>query len=177
MTKAGLEDVVAASSSICDVNGTEGILVYQGYNIHDLAENSTFEEVVYLLWFGRMPQAAELEKITKELQVNRRLPEEAVKLMKMYPKKATPMEVLRTVVSTLSMYDPDAHDNGREANIRKATRLTAQFPTIVAYWDQIRNGREPIAPREKGSLAANFLYMLTGKEPDERKAPDLLILP
>lgn len=167
MTKAGLEDVVAASSSICDVNGREGRLIYQGYDIHDLAEHSSFEEVVYLLWFGRLPNKSELETITRELRVNRRLPEAVVNVMRMFPKTASPMEVLRSTVSLLSMYDPDVNDNGLEANVRKATRLTAQFPTIVAYWDNIRNGKETLAPKEDCSLAANFLYMLTGKMPDE----------
>src|SRR5437868_3427721 len=138
----GLEDVVARSSSICDVNGTEGRLIYQGYDIHDLAEHSTFEEVVSLLWFGRLPTKTELENLTRGLQTNRALPAEVIKLMEQYPKKANPMDVLRTAVSSLSMWDADAADNGREANVRKATRLVAQLPTIVAYWDNIRNGKK-----------------------------------
>ncbi|HEY9870034.1 MAG TPA: citrate synthase [Candidatus Obscuribacterales bacterium] len=173
MFKAGLEDVVAASSTICDVNGKEGRLIYQGYDIHDLAKHSTFEEVVYLLWFGRLPTKVEYETISRELRVNRKIPDDALKIMKSFPKGAGPMEVLRTVVSMLSLWDPDADDNGREANIRKATRLTAQFPTIVAYWDNIRNGKEPLAPREDLSLAANFLYLLTGKAPDDLSARSL----
>lgn len=167
MTKAGLEDVVAASSSICDVNGKEGRLIYQGYDIHDLAVHSNFEEVVYLLWFGRLPNRSEYETIARELRVNRKLPDALVETMKTFPKQAGPMEVLRTAVSMLSMWDPDANDDGREANIRKATRLTAQLPTIVAAWDNIRNGRQPVAPSEDLSLAGNFLYMLSGKVPDE----------
>src|SRR5215470_12591876 len=99
MTKAGLEDIVAATSSICDVNGKEGRLIYQGYDIHDLAEHSTFEEVVFLLWNGRLPTKTELETISRELRVNRKLPDDVVKAMKSLPKKATPMEVLRTMVS------------------------------------------------------------------------------
>jgi len=165
--KAGLEDVVAATSSICDVNGTEGRLIYQGYDIHDLAQHSTFEEVVYLLWFGRLPTKTEFETISRELRVNRHLPEELVKAMHALPKKASPMEVLRTSVSMLSMYDPDVNDNGREANIRKATRLTAQIPTIVAYWDNIRNGRQTLAAREDCNIASNFLYLLNQKMPEE----------
>lgn len=167
MVKAGLEDVVATDSTICFLDGKEGRLLYQGYDIHDLAENSTFEEVVYLLWFGRLPNKSELETINRELRVNRRLPDEVVKIMKQLPKKALPMEVLRTVVSMLSMYDPDSDDNGREATIRKATRLTAQMPTVVAYWDNIRNDREMLAPLEDCNLAANFLYLLNHKKPDE----------
>src|ERR1700733_6274558 len=98
MVKAGLEDIVAAESAICDVNGTEGRLIFRGYDIHDLAENSTFEEVVYLLWFGRLPKQSELEKFAKELRANMTLPKEVVTAMKQYPKSAVPMEVLRTTV-------------------------------------------------------------------------------
>jgi citrate synthase len=168
MVKAGLEDVVAASSSICDVNGKEGRLIYQGYDIHDLAQKSTFEETVYLLWFGRLPTKTEFANFTKELGHNRALPADAVKAMKTFPKEALPMEVLRTTVSLLSMYDKEAEDNGREANIRKAIRLTAQLPTIVAYWDNIRNGKETVAPLTEGNIASSFLYLLKGgKKPDE----------
>jgi citrate synthase len=167
MVKAGLEDIVAASSSICDVNGTEGRLIYCGYDIHDLADHSTFEEVIYLLWYGRLPTKTELETLCKGLKTNRSLPDDVVKVMRQYPKDALPMEVLRTAVSMLSMYDKEAEEKGREPNIRKAIRLTAQIPTIVAYWDLIRSGKEVVAPREDNSLAANFLYMLSGgKEPD-----------
>lgn len=167
MVKAGLEDVVAADSTICLVDGKEGRLVYQGYDVNDLAVNSSFEETVYLLWFGRLPNSSELETMNRELRSNRKLPEDVVRVMKQFPHKALPMEVLRTTVSMLSMYDPDSDDNGREASIRKATRLTAQIPTIIAHWDNIRSGKEPVKPAEDCSLAADFLYMLTGKKPDE----------
>jgi citrate synthase len=167
MVKAGLEDIVAASSSICDVNGKEGRLIYHGYDIHDLADHSNFEEVVYLLWNGRLPTKTEFETISRELRVNRALPAEVITALKAYPKKADPMEVLRTATSMLSMYDSEAADSQPQANVRKAIRLTAKLPTIVAAWDNIRNGREPIAPKETGNTAASFLYMLTGKEPDE----------
>src|SRR5277367_3984118 len=120
MIKEGLEDIVAATSSICDVNGKEGRLIYQGYDIHDLVEHSTFEEVVYLLWFGRLPKKPELEKLVKELSTNRALPADIVEMMKKFPRQALPMEVLRTVVSALSMYDPDGEDNSHAANLRKA---------------------------------------------------------
>lgn len=173
MVEAGLEDVVATDSSVCFLDGKEGRLVYQGYDIHDLAEHSTFEEVVYLLWFGRLPNRSELETINRELRTNRRLPDEVVKAMRQFPKKASPMEVLRTTVSMLSMYDPDSEDNGREATIRKATRLTAQIPTIVAYWDRIRNDKETLEPRQDCNLAADFLYLLWGKEADELSGKSL----
>ncbi len=168
MGKGGLEDVVAAESAICAVDGTAGRLIYHGYDIHDLAEHSTFEEVIYLLWYGHLPTKEELATLTKSLRTNRRVPDDVVAAMKQFPKEALPMEVLRTTVSMLSMYDPDAEDNNREANIRKAIRLTAQLPTLVAYWDLVRNGKDVVTPKEDGSLAANFLYMLSGgKEPDE----------
>ncbi len=168
MGKGGLEDVVAAESAICAVDGTAGRLIYHGYDIHDLAEHSTFEEVIHLLWYGHLPTKEELATLTKSLRTNRGIPADVVAAMKQFPKDALPMEVLRTTVSMLSMYDADAEDNNREANIRKAIRLTAQLPTLVAYWDLVRNGKDIVIPKEDGSLAANFLYMLSGgKEPDE----------
>ncbi|HNM51807.1 MAG TPA: citrate/2-methylcitrate synthase, partial [Candidatus Obscuribacter sp.] len=162
MVKAGLEDIVAASSAICDVNGTEGRLIYRGYDIHDLAEHSSFEEVIYLLWYGKLPTKEQLGTLDKALKTHRRVPAEVIKAMKEFPKDAMPMEVLRTSVSMLSMYDPDAEDSSKEANERKAVKLTAQIPTLVAYWDLIRNGKEVVMPREDVSLAHNFLYMLSG---------------
>ncbi|HEY9793031.1 MAG TPA: citrate synthase [Candidatus Obscuribacterales bacterium] len=170
MSKGGLEDVVATDSSICFLDGKEGRLVYQGYDIHDLAKFSTFEETIFLLWNGRLPTKTELDALTKELRQNRRLPEDVVKVMKLMPKTALPMDVLRTSVSMLGICDQDNEKSDREANVRKATRLQAQFPTIVAHWENIRKGKEPIQPKAEGSLAANFLYMLTGKDPDEYHA-------
>src|SRR5271170_6471953 len=178
MIKAGLEDVVAATSAICDVNGLEGRLIYQGYDIHDLAQHSSFEEVVFLLWYGRMPTKTELDTISRELRTNRKLPDDIVKLMQGLPKKANPMDVLRTAVSALAMYDPDLTDKSREANIRKATRLTAQIPTIVAYWDNIRTGKELRAPKDDCNLATNFLYLLKGAQPVdvESKSLDIALI-
>ncbi len=167
MVKAGLEDVVASDSSICNVDGKEGRLIYQGYDIHDLAQHSSFEEVVYLLWNGRLPTQTEFDTLCKDLKENRALPAAVLKMMRDFPKTAQPMEVLRTAASMLSMYDADDLENDRAANLRKAVRLTSQIPTIVAYWDCIRNGRPTPEPLTQGNLAANFLYMLTGKKPDE----------
>ncbi|MBU6455613.1 MAG: citrate synthase [Cyanobacteria bacterium REEB67] len=168
MGKGGLEDVVAAQSAICDVDGTAGRLVYCGYDIHDLAEHSTFEEVIYLLWNGRLPSKSELATLTGQLQKNRALPKEVIEAMKKFPKEAMPMEALRTAVSMLSMYDPEAEEMSPEANLHKAVKLTAQIPTIVAYIDLIRNGKEVVVPKEEGSLAESFLYLLSGgKKPDE----------
>jgi citrate synthase len=167
MQKAGLEDVVAATSSICDVNGKEARLIYSGYDIHDLAEHSTFEEVVYLLWHGRLPAKQELETLTKALRTNRQLPGEVIKLMQQLPKNSNPMGVLRTVVSSLSLWDSEISTSDRQANTARATRLMALLPTIIAYWDNIRNNRKLLEPKPDNSLAANFLYLLNQKEPDE----------
>jgi citrate synthase len=173
MVKAGLEDIVAAESAICDVNGTEGRLIFRGYDIRDLAEHSTYEEVVYLLWFGRLPRQTELEKFSKELRANLKLPHEVIAAMRQFPKKALPMEVLRTTVSLLSMYDPDETNDSLEATVRKATRLVAQLPVITAYWDNIRNGRDLQEAKPELNIAANFLYLLNGREPDQVSAKSL----
>jgi len=163
----GLEDVVAATSAICEVDGKEGRLLYYGIDVKDLAAHSSFEETVYLLWHGRLPTCDELARLHEQLSTERALPAEVSRMLREFPKEAVPMEVLRTAVSLLSMYDPDDQDNTREANVRKAARLVAQTPTIVATIQAIREGREPVAPRDDLSLAANFLYMLFGKEQDD----------
>jgi len=174
MGKGGLEDVVAASSAICDVDGTAGKLVYCGYDIHDLAEHSSFEEVIYLLWNGQLPTKSELEALNQQLRTSRALPPEVIEAMKKYPKEAMPMEALRTAVSMLSMYDKEAEEMSPEANLRKAIKLTAKIPTIVAYIDLIRSGKPIVAPKEDGSLAENFLYMLSGgKTPTETAVKSL----
>ncbi|HKC75340.1 MAG TPA: citrate/2-methylcitrate synthase, partial [Chloroflexota bacterium] len=162
----GLEDVVAATSAVCDVNGKEGRLFYYGLDIHDLAAHSSFEETVFLLWHGHLPTRRELEETRTELAKSRTLPPDVLRMMAELPRTAVPMEVLRTAVSLLSMYDPDDADSSREANVRKATRLVAQTPTIVAAIEALRKGRAPLAPRPDLSLAANFLYMLFGEEQD-----------
>jgi citrate synthase len=170
--KAGLEDVVVSTSEICFIDGREGRLVYRGYDVDDLVAHSTFEEVVFLLWQGHLPSKKELADHVKALSstANRKLPPKLVTMLRQLPKKTTPMEVLRTGVSALSSFDPDAADNSREASVRKATRVTAQMPTLVATWERIRRGKPVVAPNPKLSLAANFLYMLTGKKPTELAA-------
>ncbi|HEX5735571.1 MAG TPA: citrate synthase [Blastocatellia bacterium] len=167
VAKAGLEGVVAAQSSISDVNGQEGRLIYWGYDIHDLAEHATFEEVTYLLWNGQLPTPAQLEELKTQLSREARLPAEIQQFMRSIPQSASPMDMLRTVVSALALYDSDAADMSREANVRKAIRLTAKFPTIVTTFERLRNGSEPVEPREDLSVAGNFLYTLRGQEPDE----------
>lgn len=163
---AGLRGVVAAQSSIGDVNGEEGILIYQGYNIHDLAEHSTFEEVVYLLWHGRLPTADELAELNAEIRANYEVPAEVIAMMKTFPKDAEPMDVLRTAVSSLDFYDKDGHGTDRENATKAAMKLTGQIGTIAAAWDRIRNGKDVVAPDHTLNIAENFLYMLRGERAD-----------
>src|SRR2546422_3215638 len=167
----GLRGVVAASSSVGDVNGEKGELIYQGINIHDLATKSTFEEVVFLLWNGRLPKRAELDELRKNLTAAYALPWQIIELIKgMYarvPADAEPMDALRTVVSALALFDKESRDLSREATIRVATRLTARFPTIVAAMDRARRDLDPVNPNPDLNIATNFLYMLKGEIPDE----------
>lgn len=161
----GLEDVVAVSSEVCSIEN--GVLAYRGINIDELAEKASFEEVVYLLWHGELPKEVQLVPLQQELSANRSLPPEVLQQMRNFPKMANPMEVLRTVISMLSLYDPNASDNSREANLRKSIRLTAKIPTAVTAFERIRHGLEPIEPKPGLSLAGSFLYMLQGKEPSD----------
>ena len=176
--KAGLEDIIAGESGICYIDGIKGILAYRGYNIHELATNSTFEETCYLLWFGRLPKQAELDDLSAKLSSNRAIPQPVIDTMKAMPKKALPMEVLRTAVSMLSMYDSENEDMSPEANLRKAIRLTAQTSTVVTAFHRIRSGNEPVAPRPDLNHAANFAYMLNGELPNDTitKALDIALI-
>ncbi len=165
-TGAGLEGVIAGESEICYIDGYAGILSYRGYNIHTLADHASFEEVVYLLWNGRLPKPEELKNLKTELAANRALPPQILEFLKTVP-KALPMDVLRTAVSMLSLFDPLAADNSPAANQLKAKKLMAQTPTIVSAFDRLRHGNSIIADDPNLGLAANFLYTLTGKRPDE----------
>src|SRR5450631_4367936 len=136
----GLEGIVAANSGICWIDGDAGILSYRGIDIHELAEHSTFEETTYLLWNGRLPTLAELQEFTIQLARARVIDPAIITLLKSFPSGATPMEVLRTAVSALSMYDVDEKDNAHDANVRKSYRLTAQVAMIVAIYDRLRKG-------------------------------------
>lgn len=161
----GLEGVVATTSSISSI--IDDTLTYVGYNIDDLADNASFEEVIYLLWHRKLPTEPELNELTKQLSENAALPPEVLEYFKMYPiDKVHPMAALRTAVSSLGLYDDEADLMDEAANYRKAVRLQAKMPAIVAAFARIRKGQEPIAPRQDLSFAANFLYMLTGKEPE-----------
>src|SRR3984957_12837483 len=163
---AGLEGVVAGESEICYIDGYQGILSYRGFNIHTLAENATFEEVIFLLWNGWLPKQAELDQLTKQLAAERELPGGVVNFLRGVL-EANAMDVLRTAVSMLSLYDAEAQDMSTEANHRKAVRLMAQTATIVTSFDHWRKGEPVIEGDPSLGFAANFLYTLTGKKPDE----------
>jgi citrate synthase len=162
--KAGLEDVVAASSGICYLDGDRGVLAYCGYDIHDLARGASFEEVCYLLWHGRLPDRAALGDLQSQLAAARPLPEAILRLMRQLP-ASDGMDMLRTITSALGQYDPDAADNSQPAQYRKAVRLTAQIGSIVATCGRLQAGGGPIQPDPALGHAANFLYMLTGNRP------------
>ncbi|MFL6282882.1 MAG: citrate/2-methylcitrate synthase [Pyrinomonadaceae bacterium] len=167
---AGLEGIVAAQSSIGDVDGTNGVLIYQGLDIHDLAEHSTFEETIYLLWHGRLPVRDELDALRAELSSVMKLPREVVELMRSFPREAEPMDALRTAVSALAFYDEGARDLSREGALSTATRLTAQLPVVVANFGRMREGKELVEADPSLNIASNFLYMLKGERPTEREA-------
>jgi citrate synthase len=162
--KGGLEDVVAASSAICFLDGGRGVLAYYGCDIHDLAREASFEEVCYLLWHGRLPNRAELGDLQSQLAAARPLPEAILRLIKQLP-DSDGMDALRTLTSALGHYDPEAVDNSAQANYRKAVRLTAQIASLVATYGRIRAGGGPVQPDPALGHAANFLYMLTGNRP------------
>jgi citrate synthase len=161
----GLDGVIAAQTRLSKVAGEEGKLYYCGYPIQEVAAHASFEEVCYLLWNLRLPSSTELAALKKELGSFRELPRPILELLAKFPRDAHPMVALRSAISALGAFDPDGDDMSAEANRRKAKRLVAQTATIVAAWDRIRNGRDPVKPDPKLSHAANFLYMLFGKKP------------
>jgi citrate synthase len=161
----GLEGIIATKSSICWIDGAAGVLAYRGVDIHELAEHSDFEETTYLLWYGRLPNKQELAQFHKDLAAARTLNPKVYDFLRMVPHEANPMEVLRTAVSLLSLYDPDEKDSSHDANVRKAYRITSQIAMIVAIFDRIRKGRPIVDPDPALSHSANFLKMLTGEKP------------
>ncbi|HEY6972273.1 MAG TPA: citrate synthase [Candidatus Angelobacter sp.] len=174
----GLEGVVAANSSICYIDGDAGVLAYRGIDIHELAEKSTFEETCYLLWFGKLPTRAELADLNKKLAAERKMDPAIFQLLREVPKTALPMEVLRTAVSALSFYDPDAEKVDHDSNVAKSIRLTSQIAMIVTAYDRIRKGKEVVDPDPSLSHAANFLLMLNGEKPSPtaEKALDVALI-
>jgi citrate synthase len=178
-TPKGLEGVVATTSSICYIDGDQGVLAYRGIDIHELADNSTFEETCYLLWFGKLPTREELKQLRDRMAAERKLDPAVVSLLHTAPKDIQPMDVLRTAVSALSFYDPDEKSNDHDANIRKSVRLTSQIPMIVAAYDRIRKGKKVVEPDRSLSHAADFLLQLNGTPPSvtaERALDIALIL-
>ena len=170
--KAGLEDVVAGQSAICFLDGDRGVLAYQGFDIHDLADADrgvSFEECCYLLWHGRLPNRAELGDLQTQLAAARQLPEPILRAMKMLP-PVDGMDALRTLTSMLGHYDRDASERTPQANYRKAVRLTGQLGALVATWGRLAGGNGHIDPDPALGHAANFLYMLTGRRPSALEA-------
>jgi len=163
----GLEGVVATTSAICYIDGERGVLAYRGYDIHDLAEHSSFEEVCHLLWFGRLPKSDELRALKQRMAEERKLDPAIIHGLQLAPRHALPMDVLRTLVSALSFYDPEYNRNDHQANVNKAIRLTSQIAMIVADYDRLRKGKPVVEPDRTLSHAANFLLMLNGTAPSE----------
>jgi citrate synthase len=161
----GLEGVVAAETRLCDLDGKNGRLAYGGYDIDELARRATFEEVAYLLWHGELPARDALERLRAELASARRIPDELTRAFGLMPRETDPMRALQAAVAVLGMHDPDATDNARPANLRKALRLTSQIATAICAHHRVRSGLPPVPPAAELSHAANFLYMLTGRAP------------
>jgi citrate synthase len=161
----GLEGVVAAETQLCDLDGAHGRLAYRGYDIADLAQKATFEEVTYLLLHGELPKAAQLDALVVGLTAAREIPREMLQVFRLAPKGTDPMRVLQASVAILGMSDPDAADNSHAANVRKAVRLTSQLAVVICAHHRVRQGLEPVPALAGLSHAANFLYMLTGERP------------
>jgi 2-methylcitrate synthase len=174
----GLEGVVATTSSICYIDGDQGVLAYRGIDIHELADQSTFEETCYLLWYGKLPSRNELKELRERLAAERKLDPAISTLLRNAPRAVPPMHVLRTAVSALSFYDPDDDKSDHDANLRKAFRLTSQIAMIVAAYDRIRKGKNVVEPDRKLSHAANFLLQLNGTKPSEtaERALDIALI-
>ncbi len=174
----GLEGVVATTSKICYIDGDLGVLAYRGIDIHELADNSTFEETCYLLWNGKLPNRNELKELQGRLAAERKLNPAILDFLRNAPKGAMPMDVLRTAVSALGLYDREEKSNDHAANVSKAIRLTSQIAMIVAAYDRLRKGKDVIEPNRSLSHAANFLLMLNGAKPSQtaERALDIALI-
>jgi citrate synthase len=164
---SGLEGVVVGQSRLCEIDGEAGTLIYVGYDIDDLARHTTFEEVAYLLWNLRLPNRDELRELRRRITAEQALHPELLDLLRRFPHEIDPMAALRTAVSAMAFYDSEAEEMSEAANRRKSIRMTAQIPTILAAFDRLRQGKEPIPPRDDLGIAANFLYMLNGEPADD----------
>ncbi len=162
----GMADITICESEICFIDGEQGRLVYRGYDAIELAKQSTFEEVAYLLWYGALPRPTEFKAFLAGFTGSMDLPVETVMILRMFPKAATPMEVIRTVVSSLGHWDPDSGNTGLDASLRKAQRLALRIPLLIAAHQRLREGKEPVKPIPGHGIAYNFLYALFGVEPD-----------
>jgi citrate synthase len=174
----GLEGVVATTSKICYIDGDNGVLAYGGIDIHELAEKSNFEETCFLLWHGRLPNAQELKDLRQRLGSERKMDPAVIDFLRSVPKNALPMDVLRTAVSALGLYDRDRAANDHDANVSKAIRLTSQIAMIVAAFDRIRKGKNLVEPDPSLSHAASFLLLLNGEKPSEtaERALDIALI-
>ena len=174
----GLEGVVATSSTICYIDGDRGVLAYRGIDIHELADHSSFEETCYLLWFGRLPNQSELKDLKERLAQERHLDPAIIGLLRSVPSSALPMDVMRTAVSALGIYDADEKNNDHDANVRKAIRLTSQIPMLVAAYDRIRKGKPVVDADRSMSHSANFLWQLNGTKPSStaERALDIALI-
>jgi len=166
----GLRGVVVGASTVSDVDGDKGELIYQGYNIHEVAKSSTFEEVAFVLWNKRLPRRSELDELKRAIGEAYAVPKPIIDLLRQIPREADPIDVLRTAVSALEFYDPEARNISREVSLKTSIKLTAQFPTLVAAADRIRRGLDPVEPLPDENIATNFLYMLKGEKPSEYDA-------
>ncbi len=176
--KKGLEGVVASDTHLCHIDGQKGELIYGGYNIHDLAEHASFEEVIYLLWHLHLPSKRELANLCLELEENSTIPEEILELLQRLAPRLSAMGMLRTFVSMLAHFDPEAGERSPSANENKALRIVAKIPTLVASFDRFRKGNRLVPFKGGQNIATRFLYQLTGREPlkEAAKAMDVALI-
>ncbi len=170
IVNTGLRGLTIATTRVSDVDGENGILKYRGYLIKDLAGKTTFEEIIYLLLFEELPSQENLEAFCKQLEQDRHLPPDLIQAMETRPKDSLPMDILISAVAMLANHDPDTGDNSKEAALRMGCKLIAKLPVLITSWNSIREGRKPLEPMPDLNTAANFLYMLTGKIPDDELA-------
>lgn len=167
---AGLDGLVVAQTQLSSVNGTEGILTYRGYNINDLAEKVQFEEIIYLLWYGSLPTRSQLDDLTSKSRKHRQISDDVANTIAALPRGGAPIDSLKVGVTALGMQDENQDDLSQEGLREKALGLAAAMPTILASYQRLRNGQEPIAPSSDLGIAANFLYMLRGEKPSQTQA-------
>ncbi|MDQ3883843.1 MAG: citrate (Si)-synthase [Thermoproteota archaeon] len=174
----GLRNIEVADTRICSIDGENGKLIYRGYDILDLVNHSTYEETTYLLLFGELPTADQLKDFKRRLLEARGIPDPLIKNLRNRPKRSQPMDILQSCVAELADYDLNIEDTSKDAHIRRAAILIGKIPSIVSAWNRIRNGQHIVDPLEKGSHAANFLYMLRGVEPsaEEAKVMDICLI-